>query len=393
MGVRRMGYGQVAYSYSAVSYYAKPQQRRGKPQNIIGGAALAFVSLTCLGMLAVNLLSDDDINPGLADDSAEIVTIGQPQRSLETGSVITSLLSSTYSLSGPRVTFEVPALPKGDRLEVAAFPKGDRLAVRAVEQPQQQVAQLEAPQPELQNDTSLQDTPLANAQPTQTMQVVANIPLPPPRPVIEPVQSKAVPSPREVAQANKPAMLANAAPAQKPNKVLTIFEKLFGKRDQPEKTQFAYASPDGGVTGSIPTNSNDIAAGMTPPYDRQTAVYDITARTVYLPDGSRLEAHSGLGSRLDDPRSMRERMRGVTPPHIYDLKLREALFHGVEAIRLNPVGGEEAIFGRTGLLAHTYMLGPNGDSNGCVSFKDYNRFLRAYKSGEIKRLVVVAKVD
>jgi hypothetical protein len=85
-------------------------------------------------------------------------------------------------------------------------------------------------------------------------------------------------------------------------------------------------------------------------------------------------------------------MRGVTPPHTYDLSLRENLFHGVEAIRLNPVGGEDKIYGRTGLLAHTYMLGPNGDSNGCVSFKNYAAFLRAYKSGRIKRLVVVAKL-
>ena len=59
-------------------------------------------------------------------------------------------------------------------------------------------------------------------------------------------------------------------------------------------------------------------------------------------------------------------------------------------MRLVPVGGEGAIFGRTGLLAHTYMLGPNGDSNGCVSFKDYDAFLRAYQSGKVKRLVVVA---
>jgi len=27
-------------------------------------------------------------------------------------------------------------------------------------------------------------------------------------------------------------------------------------------------------------------------------------------------------------------------------------------VRLNPIGGEEKIFGRSGLLAHTYMLGP-----------------------------------
>jgi hypothetical protein len=36
-------------------------------------------------------------------------------------------------------------------------------------------------------------------------------------------------------------------------------------------------------------------------YDQTTAVYDISAHTVYLPDGKRLEAHSGLGDRIDDP--------------------------------------------------------------------------------------------
>jgi hypothetical protein len=85
-------------------------------------------------------------------------------------------------------------------------------------------------------------------------------------------------------------------------------------------------------------------------------------------------------------------MHGVTPPHVYELKLRESLFHGVPALRLNPIGGEDAIYGRVGLLAHTYMLGPNGDSNGCVSFKDYNAFLNAYRNQGIKKLAVVVKI-
>jgi hypothetical protein len=133
--------------------------------------------------------------------------------------------------------------------------------------------------------------------------------------------------------------------------------------------------------------------GGSAPYDRSTAVYDISAKTVYLPDGTRLEAHSGLGSNLDDPRSSRIRMRGVTPPHIYDLKPREALFHGVPALRLTPIGGESAIYGRDGLLAHTFMLGPNGDSNGCVSFKDYYAFLDAYRNKGIRKLAVLARVE
>ena len=35
------------------------------------------------------------------------------------------------------------------------------------------------------------------------------------------------------------------------------------------------------------------------------------------------------------------------------------------------------------------MLGPEGDSNGCVSIRDYERFRKAYDDGEITRLVVV----
>ncbi len=130
--------------------------------------------------------------------------------------------------------------------------------------------------------------------------------------------------------------------------------------------------------------------GPTTSYDQTTAVYDISAHIVYLPDGMRLEAHSGLGDRIDDPRFVDERDRGATPPGVYQLTLRESLFHGVQALRLNPVG-VGFTFNRVGLLAHPYMLGPNGDSNGCVSFKTYDVFLRAFQSGEVKRLAVVAR--
>jgi Protein of unknown function (DUF2778) len=129
-----------------------------------------------------------------------------------------------------------------------------------------------------------------------------------------------------------------------------------------------------------------------PTPDNRTAVYDIAAHTVYLPNGERLEAHSGLGAKLDDPRYVKVRMHGPTPPNVYQLALREELFHGVRAIRLNPVD-DDKMFGRAGMLAHTYMLGPNGQSNGCVSFKDYRKFLNAYLNGEVERLVVVAHLD
>ncbi len=128
-----------------------------------------------------------------------------------------------------------------------------------------------------------------------------------------------------------------------------------------------------------------------PAPDSRTAVYDIAAHTVYLPNGDRLEAHSGLGDKLDDPRYVHVRMRGPTPPNVYELALREEPFHGVRAIRLNPVD-DGKMFGRDGMLAHTYMLGANGQSNGCVSFRDYRKFLSAFLKGEVDRLVVVANL-
>ena len=79
---------------------------------------------------------------------------------------------------------------------------------------------------------------------------------------------------------------------------------------------------------------------------------------------------------------------GATPPAIYELKPRETQFHGVQALRMIPTEGSD-ISGRSGLLVHSFMLGANGDSNGCVSVKDYDRFLKAFNDGEINRLVVV----
>jgi hypothetical protein len=173
-----------------------------------------------------------------------------------------------------------------------------------------------------------------------------------------------------------------------------MVEKLWGKPQPSQNALLAYASADASVTGSIiDTRSQNPMLGGSPPYDRQTAVYDISAKMVYLPDGTRLEAHSGLGSKMDDIRYSHVRMQGVTPPHIYELKPREALFHGVPALRMTPIGGQDKIYGRDGLLAHTYMLGPSGQSNGCVSFKDYYAFLDAYRNKGIRRLAVLAKIQ
>jgi hypothetical protein len=175
------------------------------------------------------------------------------------------------------------------------------------------------------------------------------------------------------------AAVANSVAETAETEKTSLFEKLFGKL---KPMALAYAAPDdAGLVENI--------AGR---YNQWTAVYDISAHKVYLPDGSVLEAHSGRGSALDDPGHTNERMQGSTPVNIYDLKPRESLFHGVEAIRLIPVD-ESQVFGRSGFLAHTYMLGPNGDSFGCVSFRNYDAFLQAFKEQKIKHLAVVASLN
>ena len=178
----------------------------------------------------------------------------------------------------------------------------------------------------------------------------------------------------------------------------------------PSRPRIAKFAPDETTTGSIPLVAVTPApepkvklASLPPPsepdspasaIDRRTAVYDIESATVYMPNGRKLEAHSGLGHMMDDPspQYIRTRMRGPTPPNVYVLTEREQLFHGVRAIRLTPVD-EKKMYGRDGMLAHTYILGPNGQSNGCVSFKNYDAFLRAFLDGEVKRMVVVPRLD
>jgi hypothetical protein len=152
--------------------------------------------------------------------------------------------------------------------------------------------------------------------------------------------------------------------------------------------QVAVATPPPAEKRAAPQEAHNKSL---PAPDSRTAIYDIAAHTVYLPNGDRLEAHSGLSDKMDDPRYVHVRMRGPTPPNVYELALREEPFHGVRAIRLNPVD-DGNMFGRDGMLAHTYMLGANGQSNGCVSFRDYRKFLSAFLKGEVDRLVVVANL-
>src|SRR5262245_66324225 len=50
--------------------------------------------------------------------------------------------------------------------------------------------------------------------------------------------------------------------------------------------------------------------------DGRTAIYDITARNVYLPSGRRMKTHSGFGYMMDNTHHVDRMMPGVRPPHV-----------------------------------------------------------------------------
>jgi hypothetical protein len=345
---------------------------------MVGGAFVACLMLGCAWTVYANVFGASVYPAAIVGNFDVAVIKRSPSPAVPSAAPafddVFAALSAPAPLSSTRVNLALgPSLTFNDRF-AASSPQGEAPRPQPVSPPaDRQVAAALTPPPS----------------PDRQVAQMARLPVPRPAdagPAAGPAKNTGV-SIREMTQSAKAAVLAAVAEKEKP----TIFDKLFGKLKSSGAT-LAYASADASATGTIGPTQNS-ALGGSVPYDRSTAVYDISARTVYMPDGTKLEAHSGLGSKLDDPKFVHVKMSGPTPPHVYDLEPREALFHGVPALRLIPVGGEDAIYGRSGLLAHTYMLGPNGDSNGCVSFKDYNAFLNAYKNGEIKRLAVVSRLD
>jgi Protein of unknown function (DUF2778) len=365
-----MSVGTEWRSYSTAHGYDYPAPSV-RPQRIVGGATLAGVVLLCGWTACVNLAGNGggwvDAGATALDQAAAAGTRGDKlavrgdklaviRRFLPAmigGTAKNADAADDVSLFDARYTAGFPAATFAERTELPLAGRFVAFAPQQTAAPARAVAQAAAPAPR-------------GAHAAQSAQVAQAVPLPQPR--IAPVRVATVRDRPRDTTADKP----------------TLFERLFG-RSQPSPVTLAYADAD---TGSLGIGQNS-ATGL---YDRSTAVYDIAARVVYMPDGTRLEAHSGLGSMLDDPHHADVRDRGVTPPDIYDLREREASFHGVRALRLIPED-ESKVYGRSGLLAHSFMLGPNGDSNGCVSFRNYEAFLQAYLSHKITRLAVVSHLD
>lgn len=309
--------------------------------------------------------------------SGSVVLGGLPRGPTITEALVASTDPVTSEAAEePAPTLGAEARQRWREALLEAFP--DWSAGRPQAPSEQTSPEQASPTPFAQQEPAPQDpSPATPGLPAQT------VPLPVPRPPEFRRPAGTETTRRADRQASRRTRTA-AIPAPAPDD-RNFLEKFFGI-ERTSTPAMAYAALETPSPATLPRQRIVPPANPDP---AAVAVYDISARIVTLPNGTKLEAHSGLGEIMDDPRNAHVRMRGATPPGTYDLTEREDLFHGVRAIRLTPVGGSGAVYGRVGLLAHTYMLGPTGASNGCVSFKDYQAFLQAYLRGEIQRLVVV----
>lgn len=356
--------------------HARPVRRRRRPP-------VAVLALTALGGLALAGLLRQEEAPGPSalapaiQPAAEMADVAAGPAEAAAEADLAWMLDPNPTVEPGASGFAAPRTA-----QIAAF-RATEPAARAT------------PMADVAPETAL---PAATAAPGPARVGAARLALTVPLPVRRPAEFRYEPR-EQTARLATPIPRGASRPARESTRQVfsaavtddrSFFEKLFGGDSAPASasssgTALAYAGLESGAAESAARRR--LVPG--PVAEPGVAVYDISAATVTLPSGEVLEAHSGLGVAQDNPDYVHLRMRGATPPGVYDLREREALFHGVRAIRLNPVGGSAAIHGRDGILAHTYMLGPSGASNGCVVFKHYDRFLRAYLRGEVRRIVVI----
>lgn len=162
------------------------------------------------------------------------------------------------------------------------------------------------------------------------------------------------------------------------------------KAKDKDKENVALVRPERSLFGDLFKNKGGSGTGW-PGRGTKVAIYDVSNATVYMPDGTKLRAHSGIGKMRDNPRYEHVKMSGPTPAGTYRLKMRERRFHGVEAIRMTSIDGRDPK-NRTGLLTHTNLLRGQKGSHGCVAFQNYEPFLNAFKRGHITMMVVVPEL-
>lgn len=206
------------------------------------------------------------------------------------------------------------------------------------------------------------DEPTAADEATLDLMLPSVVPLPEARPATQATKPEPATAEEKPAVRQKKAVERDVAALPKPG--FSLFGDLFRRK-----------SDRGGWLGQ----------------NTKVAIYDVTNATVYMPDGTKLRAHSGIGIMRDNPRYEHVSMKGPTPAGIYRLSMRESRFYGVEAIRMTSIDGRHPK-NRTGLLTHTNLLRGQIGSHGCVAFQNYQPFLNAFKRGQVKMLVVVPEL-
>jgi len=216
----------------------------------------------------------------------------------------------------------------------------------------------------------------------------------------EPLTTASIPS-HEVPITAEPLVLASLSPdvipvpSLRPRPLVRTSPSAVNKPAQSSGPVLSYANP-----GNPESEENGVFSGIKKLFnsptdfgpDSKVAIYDISAATVHMPDGSKLKANSGIGHRMNNPKYAYVKNLGPTPPNVYKLRMRERRFHGVEAIRMLPYD-VAAMRGRDGMLAHTPLLRNSKGSHGCVAFPNYNKFLKAFKRGKVKTMIVVPEMS
>jgi len=278
LDARRMSYSASAAIGFSVPY-PRNSSRRDAPHRFFGSAAIACLVFGCAWAVYANVLGAS-IYPTISAENFDApvikrmssVVIRNPRPAADNS----PLAALEPTPSGPSFTF-------ADRFAAAA-------AQGVAPRPQTEMSKVETPKPA--EAPKLAEAPKRRDTSPAPVQLAAIGPPPAPRSV-EVRAAKAPDGPvQDMAQRAKAAVMSIVGADRS-----SIVEKLWGK-PQSRGSLLAYASADTSVTGGLGSSlgqSQNPALGGSAPYDRSTAVYDISAHMVYLPDGTK--AGSAFGSR------------------------------------------------------------------------------------------------
>ena len=288
---------------------SKSSARKASSRSFFGSAAVACLVLGCGWTVYTNVFGASPYPQlGSADFDAPVVRRPQAVAAAANAPQPTATQrdrrdQAAAVIAAPATVPAGPSLSFDDRFAAAApqsvepAPQPSAEACRSPAPPQAPKPRKSPPQPQAAKRRAAEASKLAEAAKSRNAIAGAGSGCRDRARVAAPRRAAPTKTPgasiRDMAQRAKAAVMSIAS-----NERQTIVEKLWGK-PQPQShasSLLAYASADASSTVASAPTRNPALAGNTPRYDQSTAVYDISAHMVYLPDGTRLEAHSGLGS-------------------------------------------------------------------------------------------------